>query len=77
MYDQANVWSYNFCRNIAYLRRTHNLTQAQMARIMGVGVHSIRLLERGILPKRLSYMVFYPLCDYFNLSADALFTPME
>ena len=40
----------NFCSDVTYLRKKHGLTQAQMAEIMGVGVGTVRLLERGVLP---------------------------
>ena len=43
---------------------------------MGVGISTVRLLENGTLPKRLSYVVLFPLCEYFDLSYDALFVPM-
>ena len=77
MNEQINIWKTTFCSNIRYLRKTHGLTQAQMADIMGVGISTVRLLENGTLPKRLSYVVLFPLCEYFDLSADALFVPME
>ena len=77
MSEQINRWKTTFCSNIRYLRKTHGLTQAQMADIMGVSVSTVRLLENGTLPKRLSYVVLFPLCEYFDLSADALFVPME
>jgi len=77
MSEQTDCWKAIFCRNIAFLRKKHSLTQKQMAQIMGTSVYSVRLLEQGFLPKQLPYTVFYPLCDYFGLSADAFFMPME
>ena len=77
MNEQINIWKTTFCSNIRYLRKTHGLTQAQMADIMGVSISTVRLLENGTLPKRLSYVVLFPLCEYFDLSYDALFVPME
>ena len=77
MSEQINIWKTTFCSNIRYLRKTHGLTQAQMADIMGVGISTVRLLENGTLPKRLSYVVLFPLCEYFDLSYDALFVPMD
>ena len=77
MSEQSKAWSVNFCRNIVCLRKKYGLTQNQMAQIMEVSVYSVRLLERGILPKHLPYTVLYPLCDHFNLPADAFFVPME
>ena len=77
MHTHIAQWSAAFCSNIRYLRKTHGLTQAQMADIMGVGISTVRLLENGTLPKRLSYVVLFPLCEYFDLSYDALFVPMD
>ena len=77
MNEQINIWKTTFCSNIRYLRKTHGLTQAQMADIMGVSISTVRLLENGTLPKRLSYVVLFPLCEYFDLSYDALFVPMD
>ena len=77
MNEQINIWKTTFCNNIRYLRKTHGLTQAQMADIMGVSISTVRLLENGTLPKRLSYVVLFPLCEYFDLSYDALFVPMD
>ena len=67
----------DFCRNIAYLRKKNGLTQKQMAKIMGTSVYSIRLLEHGVMPEQLPYTVLYPLHEYFGVSVDALFLPME
>lgn len=52
MNNHIAQWSAAFCSNIRYLRKTHGLTQAQMADIMGVGISTVRLLENGTLPKR-------------------------
>ena len=67
----------NFCRNVAYLRKKHRLTQAQMAKIMNVGIGTVRSLERGIVPPRLNVCVLCRLHDYFHISADALISPWE
>ena len=62
----------NFCSNVTYLRKKHGLTQVQMAQIMDVGVKTVRLLERGILPPRLSADVLYRLHIHFHISINAL-----
>ena len=67
---------YNFCRNVLYLRKKHGLTQVQMAKIMNVGVGTVRLLERGVLPPRLSADVLWRLHDYFHLSVSQLFNDL-
>lgn len=65
-----------FCQNIRDLRQRHNLTQAQMARIMGVGLHSIRLLERNVLPPQLHCDVIYRLSTHFHIRPSRLFLPL-
>lgn len=67
----------NFCRNVAFLRKEHGLTQAQMATIMNVGVGTVRSLERGIVPPRLNAYVLYRLHDHFHISVDSLFSSRE
>lgn len=44
-----------------------------MAQIMGIGVGTLRMIESGHLPKRLSACVIVKLMVYFNLKAGALF----
>ena len=67
----------NFRRNVAYLRKKHSLTQAQMAKIMNVGIGTVRSLERGIVPPRLNAYVLYLLHDHFHISIDSLFLSRE
>ena len=67
----------SLCRNVAYLRKKHGLTQSQMANIMGVGIGTVRSLERGIVPPRMKACVLCRLHDYFHISADTLISPWE
>ena len=67
----------NFCHNVACLRKTHGLTQAQMAKIMHVGIGTVRSLERGIVPPRLNVCVLRRLYDHFHISADSLISSQE
>lgn len=41
----------NICKNIRCLRKHYNLTQKEMADILGVSVSSIRRIEKGVLPR--------------------------
>lgn len=38
------------CRNLLYLRKKRRLTQKEMAKLLGIGVGSLRRIERGELP---------------------------
>ena len=67
----------NFCRNVSYLRKKLNLTEAQMGKIMNVGIGTVRSLERGMIPPRLNVYILYRLHDHFHISVAALFSPWE
>ena len=40
----------NFLYNIAWLRRRYKLSRRDMAKILGVGVLSVKKIEKGKLP---------------------------
>lgn len=61
-----------FC-NICYLRKQHNLSQKQMAQILGVCVGSVCRIEKGDYSIKLNARHICRLCDYFSISVDALF----
>ena len=63
-----------FCENIRRLRAMHGLSQKEMAKRLGIGVHSLSLLENGILPKRLGCDVIYLLYQQFGMTPDNMFT---
>jgi len=44
----------NLCRNISYLRKKHNLSKSKMAKILGISVKSLNLIESGVIPSRLN-----------------------
>lgn len=67
----------NFCCNIAYLRKKHGMTQAEMAKILDVGVGTVRKLEHGIIPPRLSAAVVCRVSDHFHIHPSTLFSPLE
>lgn len=63
-----------FLQNLAALRKQHHLTQKQMAQTLGIGIHSWRMIERGIMPPRLSTEVVYNAADAFGIPAARLFS---
>lgn len=63
----------NFLSNLKYLRRQHNLTQKQMAQILGISITTWRKMEQGIMPPRLSSLVIYRAADAFGVDAARLF----
>lgn len=64
----------NFLFNLAALRKQHNLTQKQMAHTLGISITTWRMIERGIMPPRLSTAVVYNAADAFGIPAARLFS---
>jgi len=63
----------NLCRNISYLRKKHNLSKSKMAKILGISVKSLNLIESGVIPSRLNCDVLYRLYFHFNISIKKMF----
>ena len=59
----------NFLDNLAFLRKEHNLTQIQMAELLGIGITSWRMIERGIMPPRLSCEIIMRAEELFGIPA--------
>ena len=72
MNDELKV----FCENVKILRKRYGLTQKEMAEICNVGVRSIAMLEKGILPTRLSTSILFRMRDYFKIDMKDLFIPI-
>ena len=58
--------------NIKFLRKFYKLTKERMARISGVGIKTLNLVEQGILPPKLSVEFLFNLQNYFKISAKEL-----
>ena len=67
----------NFGNNLIKLRKTHKLTQKQMAQIMDCSVYCLRKAEQGIFVRTLYVDSVENLCRYFHISPCALFSPPE
>ena len=64
------------CKNVRILRIINHLSLQKMAKITGIGVGSLRKLEAGILPPRLSCDFVFSAADYFQIPAHVLFCPI-
>ncbi len=62
-----------FCRNIKELRESHQLTKTEMARKLKISIPTLKKIESGELPKRLTVKVIYAIVDEFDISAGDLF----
>ena len=65
------------CKNICYLRKKNGLTQREMAERLNISLYSLRMIERGIIPKNLSCEILYYLQLHFFLDIADLFMPLE
>ena len=64
-----------FCKNIRILRIKNGLSQKEMAKLLRIGVRSLRTIETGHIPPRLGCNVFYYAAVHFGLRISALFVP--
>ncbi len=80
MADRSNDTNHTECtiflKNLTALRKQHNLTQAQMAKILGIGINTWRTIERGEMPPRLSTAVVYNAADAFGIPTVKLFSEL-
>lgn len=60
-------------KKIYALRMQNNLNQKEMAKKLGIGVTSLRKIERGELPKRMGCSVLLRLCKVFDIRLSELF----
>ncbi len=56
-----------FCKNVKILRLKNNLTPMEMAHICGIGVKTLSLIEKGIIPPRLSVSILVSISNYFRI----------
>ncbi len=63
-----------FCTNVRNLRKMYNLTKEQMSKVMGIGIHSLNLIEKGIIPQKLSINAVFALARYFRIPPKNIFT---
>ena len=70
---RAEQYAEIFGANILKIRKKRNLTQRQMAEILDVSVRTLRLLEKGITPKRVTCGIIFDICDEFDVNPNDLF----
>ena len=58
-----------FTHNVKYVRTENKLTITEMAKIMGISVNTLKIIESGILPPRLKVDVLFRIQAYFNIPA--------
>ena len=65
------------CGNLRQLRTMHGLSEKEMARIIGISVKSLALLENNRIPPRLGCDFLFRASRHFKIKASELFLPME
>lgn len=58
---------------VQQLRKDRHLSQKEMARILGVGVGTVRKIERGIFPERISCPVLVNIYREFGIKPSEQF----
>ena len=64
MYDEKQ----RLCKNISYLRKTHDLSKKEMAQLLGISISALNRIEQGELPSRLSISILFRIQTHFRVS---------
>ena len=71
----------HLCKNLRHLRKVYNLTQKEMAQILGISVGKLGRIERCEPGVKITADLLCRACDRFDRSADELlfevYTPGE
>ena len=57
----------NFRYNVIWLREHHQISETKMARIMRIGINSLRKIEQGEFPKNIGIRMFFCAGKYFGI----------
>ena len=61
-----------FLHNLAWLRKKHNLSKADMAKKLKIGLYTLNKIEAGILPPRLGCRILEAVYYSFSVLPSAL-----
>lgn len=59
--------------NLYLIRKKNGLTQKEMAKRIGIGINTLRQLEKGIIPSRVSVGLIFNISNEFNIEPHELF----
>lgn len=65
------------CRNLRLLRQQNQLTEQEMAAILYINLHTLRLLERDTIPPKLSCDFLFYASSHFHIKLCDFFLPLE
>lgn len=66
-----------FCENLKNIRKSYGYSKVKMARLLGIGVKSLSLIESGIIPPRLGCEVLIRITNTFGVSPSGIFTRIK
>ena len=69
MHESELHYCENFCKNILWLRKKHQLSKKRMAKLMGIGIGSLTKLEQGEIPPQLKVNVLFSIQNNFGIEA--------
>lgn len=59
--------------NLYLIRKKNGLTQKEMAKRIGIGINTLRQLEKGTIPSRVSVGLIFNISNEFNIEPYELF----
>ncbi len=62
-----------FCENIKNLRETNNLSEKEMAKILGISIERLQSIEKGILPPKLTVRILFRIQEHFHIKPQDMF----
>ena len=62
------------CENVKKLRMKERLSQKEMASLLGIGIYSLKKLENGILPPRLTWRFLLSIHESFGIFPSDMMT---
>lgn len=57
-----------FTKNVAKLRKKHNLSKTRMCNILKISIYSLNKIEKGIIPKKLSLEIVFRIKKHFGIT---------
>ena len=66
-----------FCQNIKILREKNCLSENEMAKILRIGVISLKKLEQGIIPHRTGVKLIFNISQHFKIAPHKLFMHLQ
>ena len=60
------------CHNLLWLRKKYGYSQKTMARLLEIGVASLRRLEKGEMPPRLAADILFAVQLHFRIAPSVL-----